>query len=109
MKVNLAQLQQIFNAMSKDGFDVNGALKWTFYFIDNDKARLEKVYNELKDYKYVMESVDQDENGDWTLKVSKIDILDAEKLYRRNLAFNELANYTQIKVYDGWDVERMKN
>ena len=42
------------------------------------------------------------------LTVSKIDILTAEKLHKRNIAFNELAKFCGIDLYDGWDVEKLE-
>ncbi|GAA3934944.1 hypothetical protein GO495_15045 [Chitinophaga oryziterrae] len=39
-------------------------------------------------------------NGGWRLYVT-------EKLHKRNLAFNELADYCEVGLYDGWDVEKM--
>jgi len=43
---------------------------------------------------------------EWTLHASKIDTLTPELLHKRNIAFNELADYCEVSLYDGWDVEK---
>jgi hypothetical protein len=107
MQADLEQLKDIFIKMNEDGFDTKGTLKWSFYFIDTEKKQLEMLYEELADYNYVIERLDRNRESEWTLQVSKIDTLTPDKLYKRNIAFNELADYCSVKLYDGWDVERL--
>ena len=107
MNSNLGNLLEVFNKMQSDGFDIDGPLKWGFYFVDSDKTKLQSVFDELKDNNYILEDIYLGEGDNWTLHASKIDILTAEKLHRRNLAFNELASHCEVALYDGWDVERI--
>jgi len=107
MKTELAQLQDIFIKMVEDGFDVDSKLKWGFYFFDDDRDMLLDVYEELKDHDYVLEEIEEFEENEWRLYVSKIDKLTPEKLHRRNIAFNELAAGCGVELYDGWDVEKL--
>jgi hypothetical protein len=107
MNSNLENLKSIFNQMEKDGFDILKPLKWGFFFFDDEKEKLLNVFEELKDYNYTNESLEQIEDGKWRLYVTKIEILEMDKLYRRNVAFNELAEYCEIDLYDGWDVEKI--
>lgn len=86
-------------------FDLKSPLKWSFYFIDNDKMQLKRLYEELKDHDYKIEKLEKNDQNEWVLKVSKVDILTADKLYRRNVAFNELAEFCDVQLYDGWEVE----
>ena len=96
--------------MQANGFDISSPLKWGFYFTDGDETKLRLVYAELESSSYVLEGISRiDDNKYWTLFASKIDILTPEKLHRRNLAFNELANYCAVELYDGWDVERINH
>ena len=44
------------------------------------------------------------DDGAWVLQVSKTEVLAADKLHRRNLAFNDLAAHCGVDSYDGWDV-----
>jgi len=48
-----------------------------------------------------------DESNLWTLYVTKIDILSPEKLHKRNLAFDHLADHCCVELYDAWDVEKI--
>ncbi|HVS94798.1 MAG TPA: ribonuclease E inhibitor RraB [Mucilaginibacter sp.] len=108
MQSNLKRLRDIFIDIERDGFDVNSKLKWGFYFFDSSRSRLLTVYEELKDYNYSLESIEEADDNEWRLCVCKIDILTPETLHRRNNAFNELAANCGVKLYDGWDVERIK-
>jgi len=94
--------------MSYDGWDVHSKLKWGFFFVDADKEKLMAAYEELEEKDYVLESICSSDDGKWTLHASKVDILTPDKLHRRNIAFNELAEYCGVELYDGWDVEQIK-
>ena len=109
MKSNLENLKAIFKKMQKDGFDLLKPLKWGFFFFDNDKEKLLNIFEELKDHNYLKESLEITDDGKWKLYVTKIEILEMEKLYRRNIAFNELAEHCNVELYDGWDVEKINN
>lgn len=107
MVSDLERLEVIFNKMADDGFDISEPLKWGFFFFDKDKSKLNDVFNELKDHGYKKEDVNQMEDNEWRLFVTKIDILTPEKLHKRNIAFNELAEHCEVSLYDGWDVEKL--
>ena len=108
MQVNIEKLKIIFKKMSKDGFNMEEPLKWGFFFFDGDINKLRKVFNELSGHNYQQEDLNQMDDGKWRLYVSKIDILSYEKLHKRNIAFNQLAEHHNIELYDGWDVEKIK-
>lgn len=107
MNANLKNLEVIFKKMKKDGFDITQPLKWGFFFFDNDRNKLLNVFEELKDHNYVQESLEETEDNLWRLYVTKTEILTMDKLHRRNVAFSELAEYCDINLYDGWDVEKL--
>lgn len=104
MQSDLGRLESIFKEMV---FDTQSPLQWSFYFVDNNKSHLEKVYDEMKDHDYKIEKLEKNDNEEWTLQVSKVDVLTPEKLHKRNIAFNELAEYCNVTLYDGWDVEEV--
>jgi hypothetical protein len=107
MESDLKGLKDAFEKMQKDGFKIEDPLKWGFFFIDRDKDKLVQVFEELKDHDYKLESLRKNGGGEWMLTVSKLDTLTPEKLHKRNIAFNELADYCSVSLYDGWDVERV--
>ena len=67
-----------------------------------------KIYAELSEYGYSVQELHQSDDGMWVLQISKTEILHLEKLHRRNIAFNELADYCNVSLYDGWDVGRVE-
>ena len=107
MKADLNNVEEIFNKMHDNGFDINLPLKWGFYFFDTDKSKLQIVFDELRDKGYQLENLSQVKDNEWRLFVSKVEVLSPEKLHRRNIAFNELAEYCHVDLYDGWEVERI--
>ena len=109
MNSSIERLEIMFEKMLQDGFDTVKPLKWGFYFFDSNRDKLYKVYEELKDKEYKLENIIQMDDGLWRLFVSKVDTLTPEKLHKRNVAFNELAEYCSVSLYDGWDVEKLSN
>lgn len=111
MQSDLNRLTEAFEYLKSNGFIIDAPLKWGFYFIDKSKKKLMALFEELEEKNYTLEAIYKADSKDkgWTLHVSKIDTLTPEKLHRRNIAFNELADYCNVEFYDGWDVERIKN
>ena len=107
MTTDFNSIDTIFKKMELDGFDTSKPLRWGFHFIDTNKTNLEDLFNELKDYGYFIDTFEKNNSIEWQLRVVKEDTLDAEKLHKRNLAFNNLAQYCNVKLYDGWDVEKI--
>ena len=106
MKWNENRLKQAFANMNAEGWDTSKPLKWGFTFMDTQKDKLLDVYNELKEHNYNIEFLKfRDDLNLWVLYVIKEETLPFDKLHRRNLAFEELADYCDVKLYDGWDVQ----
>lgn len=101
---SLENLTEIFSKMNADGMDTSKTLKGGFYFIDEEKENLQKLYEEMKDHGYKFEEIRELDEHEWMIYVSKEDILNPEKLHKRNIAFNELSEYCAVSLYDGWDV-----
>lgn len=104
MNASLDRLHSTFHKMTAEGWDMAGPLKWGFFFVDIDPDKLRQLFGELEDHGYHIEELHQTDDQDWVLQVSKTEVLAAEKLHRRNLAFNELAAACGVALYDGWDV-----
>ena len=103
MECNFERLVEMFALMNGDGLDTNQPLKWGFFFMDPAPEPLRCVFKELEGFDYNLERLEQCDDGTWVLEVSKCEVLSAEKLHRRNQAFNELADYCGAELYDGWD------
>jgi hypothetical protein len=104
MIADQAATLEILARMQANGFELSTPLCWGFYFADGDRVPLERVSAELTEYGYLMVELRQMETGTgWLLHMSKTEILPPDKLHRRNIAFNELAEYCGAASYDGWD------
>jgi Regulator of ribonuclease activity B len=108
MLSDLNRLIATFEQMEKDGFDTKQQLRWGFFFIDSDEIKLRNLYKELIESGYALTSLEKTDNPHlWALYVNKIDVLSPEKLHKRNIAFNQLAEHCGVELYDGWDVEKI--
>jgi hypothetical protein len=102
MLADINSLIEIYSKMEDEGWNINGPLKYGFYFVDESEKKLQQVYNGLKDHGYILEKIYlADDDNKWTLQVSKTDTLTPEKLNKRNIAFNELAACCEIELYNG--------
>ena len=104
MKASIESVRQTWDRMRVDGVDLTQPLEWGFFFVDQASEPLRRVFAELESAGYVLEELARSDDGMWTLHVSKREVLEPERLHRRNLAFNELAEYCGADLYDGWDV-----
>ncbi|HJW02455.1 MAG TPA: ribonuclease E inhibitor RraB [Azospira sp.] len=109
MKPDIDSLRTIFDRMAKDGIGVETPLKWGFFFVDPEKSSLLKVHAELTDHDYHIEELFESDDGNWVLQVSKTEVLSIDKLHRRNIAFNALAEHCGVSLYDGWDVSSVES
>ena len=103
MESNLESIKNIFSKMQEDGWNISKELKWGFFFVSHKEDRLKQIYEELKDREYLLESIYQADDEKWVLQASKTEILAPEKLHRRNISFNELAEHYD-SIYDRWVV-----
>lgn len=103
MECNEESIISIFSKMEADGWDTQKPLKWGFFFFSNEEENLHSIFSELSDHDYKIENIHKNEDNEWVMQVSKTEILTSDKLHRRNMAFNELAE-AYGSYYDGWDV-----
>lgn len=102
---NEQSIVDVFGRMKADGVDTSKPLCWGFLFVHSSRERLLAVVAELDGFNYVVEDLSEHEPGEWHLYVTKTEVLSADKLHRRNVSFNELAEYCGVDLYDGWDVD----
>ena len=106
MIADLASVQSAFARLAADGVDLSQPLRWSFYFADATQEALLRVFAELEDHGYSLDELRQLEDGTgWLLHVAKLEVLAADKLHRRNVSFNDLAEYCEAALYDGWEVD----
>ena len=104
MIADFPSTKKLMAGMEQSGVDFSKPLKWRFFFYDEERPKLNRLFEELSDDKYALESIAESREGEWVLEVSKIDTLSAEKLHRLNMMLNDLAEAYDVQLYDGWDI-----
>jgi len=100
---NEEDIESIYANMKSEGWNIDEPLVWGFFFYSNEEGKLNSIFEELSEHEYKIESIHENEDSEWVMQVQKIETLAADKLHRRNIAFNELAE-AYGSYYDGWDV-----
>jgi len=107
----LAGIREIFNdAKTQDDWDLSEEMLYSYYFVDKDVDKLEKLGLKLEadDYDFVdvFELGDEETDvstGEYLLHIDKIEIHTPESLAQRNVEFQKLADEYEIATYDGWE------
>lgn len=107
----LEGIRQIFaEAKQEDNWNLDEPMLYSFYFVDEDADKLEKVGLELEEKGYdfvgVFELGDEDTEeptGEYLLHIDKEEQHTPESLAARNVEFQKLADEHEIATYDGWE------
>ena len=107
----LEGIREIFQtAKSEDNWDLEGEMLYSFYFVDEDVDKLEKLGLKLEadgyDFLDIFELGDEETDestGEYLLHIDKIETLTPEALAARNVEFQKLADEYEIASYDGWE------
>ncbi|MBT3202836.1 MAG: hypothetical protein HOM14_09045 [Gammaproteobacteria bacterium] len=59
--------------MKNDDFDTGADLKWR-YFFDKNEQKLFKAFKEIEGNNYKLENCHENDDGDWVIQLSKIEI-----------------------------------
>lgn len=107
----LEGIREIFEtARSEDNWNTEEEMLYSYYFIDRDVDKLEKLGLELEkqgyDFVDIFELGDEEteeSTGDYLLHIDKIETHTPESLAQRNVEFQNLANEYELASYDGWE------
>ena len=107
----LESIREIFNtARTEDKWNTEETMLYSYYFVDTDVDKLEKLGLELEkqgyDFLDIFELGDEDSDestGEYLLHIDKEEIHTPESLAQRNVEFQRLANEHEIGSYDGWE------
>lgn len=107
----LESIREIFEtARTEDQWNPDEEMLYSFYFIDKDAEKLEKLGLDLEkqgyDFVDIFELADEEEgepNGEFLLHIDKIETNTPETLAARNVEFQALADKYEIGSYDGWE------
>lgn len=104
-------IEQIFaDAKKEDNWNTDEEMLYSFYFVDKDVEKLEKLgfYLEEKGYDFldIFELGDDttgESTGEYLLHIDKEETHTPQSLAERNVEFSRLAKERNIAEYDGWE------
>lgn len=107
----LEGIREIFNtARTEDKWNLDEEMLYSFYFVDTDVDKLEKLGLKLEadgyDFIDIFELGDEatgESTGEYLLHIDKTEIHTPESLAERNVEFQRLADEYEIASYDGWE------
>ncbi len=107
----LEGIRKIFDdAKREDNWNLNEEMLYSYYFVDEDVDKLEKLGLKLEEDEYdfvdVFELGDEETDestGEYLLHIDKVEIHTPESLAQRNVEFAKLAEDYELKTYDGWE------
>ncbi len=104
-------IKKIFDeAEQEDNWKVDEPMLYSFYFVDKDPEKLEKLGEHLdkQDYDFVGifelgDEETEESTGEYMLHIDKIETFTPESLARVNVEFSKLAEEFGVETYDGWE------
>ena len=104
-------IKEIFtDAKTEDGWNLNEEMLYSFYFVDENVEKLEKLGLKLEadgyDFVDIFELGDEEtekSTGEYLLHIDKTEVHTPETLAARNVEFAALAQEYELKTYDGWE------
>ena len=110
-KSQIEGIKQIFAAAkNEDKWDLTEDMLYSYYFVDKDVDKLEKLglYLDGQGYDFidVFELGDEDtgeSTGENLLHIDKVETHTPQSLAERNVEFAKLAEEYEIETYDGWE------
>ena len=107
----LEGIREIFNtARTEDNWNTEADMLYSYFFVDTDVDKLEKLGLELEkqgyDFLDIFELADEktdEATGEYLLHIDKVETHTPESLAERNVEFQKLATEHEIASYDGWE------
>lgn len=98
-------VKEFFNETSQDNFEIDKIQAWRFFFRDDSRESLMKLYNKLKAHEYSLDGLKQSDSGMWILEISKKEILSLQSFAKRNMALIALIDKYDVQSYEGWTLK----
>lgn len=107
----IAGIKEIFaDAKREDNWNMNEEMLYSYYFVDTDVDKLEKLGLFLEkegcEFIDIFELGDEETNestGEYLLHIDKVERHTPESLAARNVEFQRIANEHEIETFDGWE------
>lgn len=107
----LEGIREIFaEAKREDNWNTDEPMLYSFYFVDKNIEKLEKLGLKLEadgyDFIDIFQLGDEETEkptGEYLLHIDKIETHTPESVAQRNVEFQKLADELEIETYDGWE------
>lgn len=107
----LEGIREIFaEAKREDNWNTDEPMLYSFYFVDKNVDKLEKLGLKLEadgyDFIDIFQLGDEETQkptGEYLLHIDKIEVHTPESIAQRNVEFQKLADEFEIDTYDGWE------
>jgi hypothetical protein len=107
----LEGIRQIFaEAKQEDNWNTDEPMLYSYYFVDTDVDKLEKLGLKLEadgyDFIDIFELGDEEtkeSTGEYLLHIDMVETHTPESIAQRNVDFQKLADEYEIETYDGWE------
>lgn len=107
----LEGIREIFaEAKREDNWNTDEPMLYSFYFVDKNIEKLEKLGLKLEadgyDFIDIFQLGDEETEkptGEYLLHIDKIETHTPESVAQRNVEFQKLADELEIHTYDGWE------
>lgn len=107
----LETIKEIFaEAEKEDGWNLGEEMLYSYYFVDTNIEKLEKLGEKLEAGEYIFvgifelaEEESDKPTGEYLLHLDKIETHTPESLAERNVELQKLADEYGIETYDGWE------
>ena len=108
----LESINEIFDkARTEDNWNTEGEMLYSFYFVDTDVDKLEKLGLKLEadgyDFIDIFELGDEETDestGEYLLHIDKVEIHTPESLAQRNVEFQNLAKEYEIALREKFQI-----
>ena len=107
----IAGIEEIFaEAKQEDNWKADEDMLYSYYFVDTDVDKLEKLGEHLdsKGYDYIDifelgDGETEKPTGEYLLHIDRVETHTPLSLAQRNVEFYKLAEKFEVAVYDGWE------
>jgi Regulator of ribonuclease activity B len=106
--ITRAQIERMFAELEvRPGFFPKGNLRWSYFFLGTDRAKLEKAAEQLMAQGYTLVGIEPVQTGipnipdTWELHVERLEHHTADTLLARDEAFYAFAAQQGLERYDG--------
>ena len=104
MEDRINNIDSIFKKIELQGVNINTQLLYGYFFVDNDKKKLNTFKDKLIDSSFDFVSIEKLEDEFYLLHIEKIEIHSKKSLLNQITDFEKLAKTNNIQSFDGWDI-----